>query len=164
MEKDSSQLSRGWFCVMWTDDHLRLLIDERKNRNAEYHNIPGNSRTDFWDNVANKINQEFNTKYTGVQCKGKFQNLVRDYTVSLRKARDFWIIYILSFRVQSAKVVEITYRLCVLYLVTFITRWFVNIWLEIGPGVDPELEYDILRNFVFAFGRDQVGFRFSIET
>ncbi|CAG8500861.1 8871_t:CDS:2 [Gigaspora rosea] len=41
---------------MWTNDQLSLLIAERRNRNADYHNIPGSSR-------------------------GKFQNLVRDHTL-----------------------------------------------------------------------------------
>ncbi|CAG8699608.1 4189_t:CDS:2 [Gigaspora margarita] len=34
----------------------------------------------FWKNIANIINERFSTNYTGYQCKGKFQNLVRDYT------------------------------------------------------------------------------------
>ncbi|RIB00171.1 hypothetical protein C2G38_2235324 [Gigaspora rosea] len=29
---------------MWTDDQLSLLIAKRRNRNADYHNIPGSSR------------------------------------------------------------------------------------------------------------------------
>ncbi|RIB26898.1 hypothetical protein C2G38_2162048 [Gigaspora rosea] len=29
---------------MWTNDQLSLLIAERRNRNADYHNIPGSSR------------------------------------------------------------------------------------------------------------------------
>ncbi|CAG8802588.1 10866_t:CDS:2 [Gigaspora margarita] len=66
---------------MWTDDQLSLLIAERRNRNADYHNIPGSSRVSFWNDIANIINERFSTNYTGYQCKGKFQNLVRDHTV-----------------------------------------------------------------------------------
>ncbi|CAG8626563.1 13932_t:CDS:2, partial [Ambispora leptoticha] len=65
--------------IMWTNEHLRLLIDERKTRNVEYYDIMGISREDFWNSVANKINRQFNTTYTGYQCKGKFQSLVKDY-------------------------------------------------------------------------------------
>ncbi|CAG8544024.1 10087_t:CDS:2 [Diversispora eburnea] len=35
---------------MWTEDHLRLLISEQKNRNSEYHSIIGN-RMNFWDSI-----------------------------------------------------------------------------------------------------------------
>ncbi|CAG8829753.1 17513_t:CDS:2, partial [Gigaspora margarita] len=58
------------------DDQLRLLIAKRRNRNAEYHDIPGSSRVDFWNNIADIINRRFSTNYTGYQCKGKFQNLL----------------------------------------------------------------------------------------
>ncbi|CAG8824565.1 35879_t:CDS:1, partial [Gigaspora margarita] len=54
---------------MWTNDQLRLLITERRNRNADYHNIPGSSRVSFWNNIANIINESFSTNYTGYQCK-----------------------------------------------------------------------------------------------
>ncbi|CAG8455061.1 8471_t:CDS:2 [Cetraspora pellucida] len=66
---------------MWTNDQLHLLIAERRNRNAKYHNIPGSSRVSFWNNIANIINERFSTNYTGYQCKSKFQNLVRDHTL-----------------------------------------------------------------------------------
>ena len=69
---------------MWTDDQLPLLIDERKTKNTEYHNIPGSSRVDFWNSIANTINQRFGTTYTGQQCNNRFQNLVRDYNVSAK--------------------------------------------------------------------------------
>ncbi len=68
---------------MWTNDQLRLLINERKSRNIEYHNIVGSSRVDFWNEIANKINEEFRTNYTGHQCKDKFRNLVNSHNVSI---------------------------------------------------------------------------------
>ncbi|RHZ47160.1 hypothetical protein Glove_590g28 [Diversispora epigaea] len=64
-----------------TDDQLRLLTDERKSKNTEYHDIPGSSRVDFWNNISNTINERFRTSYTGYQCKNRFQNLVRDYNL-----------------------------------------------------------------------------------
>lgn len=78
-----SRLRRVRNLVMWTDDQLSLLITERRNKNADYHNIPGSSRVRFWNDIANIINERFSTNYTGYQCKGKFQNLVRDHTVSI---------------------------------------------------------------------------------
>ncbi|CAH1769805.1 7827_t:CDS:2 [Entrophospora sp. SA101] len=64
---------------MWTNDQLRLLINERKSNNTEYHNIVGSSRVDFWNDVANKINEQFHTNYTGHQYKDKFRNLVNNH-------------------------------------------------------------------------------------
>ncbi|CAJ0749947.1 8759_t:CDS:2 [Entrophospora sp. SA101] len=64
---------------MWTNDQLRLLINECKSRNIEYHNIVGSSRVDFWNEITNKINEEFCTNYTGHQCKDKFRNLVNSH-------------------------------------------------------------------------------------
>ncbi|KAF0529169.1 gag-pol fusion protein [Gigaspora margarita] len=48
-------------------------------RNVEYHDITGISREGFWSSVANKINGQFNTTYTGYQCKEKFHSLIKDY-------------------------------------------------------------------------------------
>ncbi|RIB20441.1 hypothetical protein C2G38_2244572 [Gigaspora rosea] len=64
--------------VEWTDSQIRILIDERRNRNDEYHNF-GRNRIRFWDSIATRINQEHNTSFNGYQCKEKFINLVWDY-------------------------------------------------------------------------------------
>ncbi|CAG8540622.1 3484_t:CDS:2 [Ambispora leptoticha] len=64
--------------VEWTDAQIRILIDERRNRNEEYHNL-GRNQTEFWASVATKINRDHNTSFNGYQCKEKFMNLVRDY-------------------------------------------------------------------------------------
>ena len=68
--------------VEWTDTQIRILIDERRNRNEEYHNF-GRNRIGFWDSITTIINQEHNTSFNGHQCKEKFMNLVRDYNVSM---------------------------------------------------------------------------------
>nr|CAG8558089.1 64_t:CDS:2 [Entrophospora candida] len=68
-----------WLNRARTNDQLRLLINERKSNNTEYHNIVGSSRVDFWNDVANKINEQFHTNYTGHQCKDKFRNLVNSH-------------------------------------------------------------------------------------
>jgi hypothetical protein len=67
---------------MWTDSQLRMLIRERKERNAEYHDLIGDGKMQFWREVSAKINLEFGTSYSSKQCREKFQNLVRCYTVS----------------------------------------------------------------------------------
>ncbi|GES80515.1 hypothetical protein GLOIN_2v1736269 [Rhizophagus clarus] len=62
----------------WTDPLIRTLIDERRTRNDEFHDL-GRNRERFWGTIASKINQENGTSFSGHQCKEKFSNLVRDY-------------------------------------------------------------------------------------
>ncbi|GET55743.1 hypothetical protein GLOIN_2v1874283 [Rhizophagus irregularis DAOM 181602=DAOM 197198] len=64
---------------MWTDRQLRVLINERKNENDNFHELSGNMKHNFWKGLASKINLEFGTTYTGRQCKEKFNGLVRAY-------------------------------------------------------------------------------------
>ncbi|CAJ0754102.1 333_t:CDS:2 [Entrophospora sp. SA101] len=66
--------------IDWTDAQTRILINERKNRNVEYHNL-GRDRLPFWESIAIKINEEHNTHFDGYQCKKKFTNLIRDYNL-----------------------------------------------------------------------------------
>uniref|UniRef100_U9UB08 Myb/SANT-like DNA-binding domain-containing protein n=1 Tax=Rhizophagus irregularis (strain DAOM 181602 / DAOM 197198 / MUCL 43194) TaxID=747089 RepID=U9UB08_RHIID len=62
----------------WTDPQIRTLIDERRTRNDEFHNLGRNQKI-FWNSIADKINQENGTSFNGHQCKEKFSNLVWDY-------------------------------------------------------------------------------------
>lgn len=66
---------------MWSDPEVRLLINQRRDRNVEFWSMAGNSKVPFWMSVAGKINSEFRSSYTAEQCKEKFQNLVRDNKV-----------------------------------------------------------------------------------
>ncbi|CAG8804743.1 25733_t:CDS:2, partial [Gigaspora rosea] len=66
--------------VEWTDSQIRILIDEHRNRNNEYHDF-GRNRIRFWDSIVTRINQKHNTSFNGYQCKEKFINLVRDYNL-----------------------------------------------------------------------------------
>ncbi|CAG8452858.1 10228_t:CDS:2 [Ambispora gerdemannii] len=50
--------------VEWTDAQIRILIDERRNRNEEYHNL-GRNRTEFWASIAIRINRDHNTSFNG---------------------------------------------------------------------------------------------------
>jgi len=60
-----------------------MLIDERKNGNDQYHRTSNRYKRNFWDEIANKINQANNTNYfTGEDCNKKFLVLTRAYYVS----------------------------------------------------------------------------------
>jgi len=47
----------------FSDAQLRILIDERKNRNAEYHATTNKKKYLFWNEIAEKINDQENTNY-----------------------------------------------------------------------------------------------------
>lgn len=68
--------------IEWSEDEIRALIDERKSRNADYHRMFGRSKVPFWDEVAEKVKEDTGTVFTGIQCKEKFKNLVRDCKVN----------------------------------------------------------------------------------
>ena len=67
----------------WNDLEERILINERRNRNAEYDGLRrGREKHAFWDDIARKINGRYRTTFTGQQCHNKFLNLTRAYYVS----------------------------------------------------------------------------------
>ena len=67
----------------WSDTQLRLLINERKQRNAEYHATPNKKKQYFWDNIANKLNEQENTNFfLGKMCQNKFSSLTKAFNVS----------------------------------------------------------------------------------
>ena len=66
----------------WTYQEIRLLIDQRKNRNLEYYRIVGRSRRDYWNSIARRINRVAGSNFNGNQCRRKFDNLVTTYYVS----------------------------------------------------------------------------------
>ena len=67
---------------MWTDEQLRVLIDNRKEYNEKYHELVGNRKRIFWKRVSTKINLKFGTSYSDAHRKEKFEGLKRDYKVS----------------------------------------------------------------------------------
>ena len=70
--------------IEWFDAQLRFLIDERKQRNSEYHAIPNKKKRDFWKDIANKLNERENTNYfTGEDCHKKFLSLTKAFYVSI---------------------------------------------------------------------------------
>ena len=66
----------------WNDPQERLLINERKSRNTEYHGLKRRQKSAFWDDIAQKINRQYGTDFSGKQCHNKFLNLTRAYYVS----------------------------------------------------------------------------------
>jgi hypothetical protein len=68
--------------VTWNEQEIRQLIDQRKHRNTEYHQIIGRSKKSFWDSVARRINRAVGSHFSGRNCRRKFQNLVSAYYVS----------------------------------------------------------------------------------
>ena len=67
----------------FSDAQLRVLIDERKNRNAEYHSTTNKKKYLFWNEIAEKLNVQENTNYfTGDECHKKFLSLTKAFYVS----------------------------------------------------------------------------------
>ena len=78
---------------MWTDDEVRMLINERKDGNEHYHSLGGgNCKRAWWTSTAGKINQRFRTSYTGQQASEKFHRIVKDCRVNIQ----YYIIFIIS--------------------------------------------------------------------
>ena len=76
--------------LLWTNLHLDVLINERRRLNFDFY-YSGRSHVTLWNIIIAKINTIFETSYTGVQCKTKFQNLVSQYHVNKK------YIYKISF-------------------------------------------------------------------
>jgi len=66
--------------AQWSDEQIRMLIDERKDGNEAYHRTPNRNKRNFWEDIAEKINQAYNTNYfNGEDCNKKFLILTRAY-------------------------------------------------------------------------------------
>ena len=68
--------------ILWRMPETDYLVEERRRRNEQFHNIEGTSRVDFWESVARRINRRYYTDYTYQQCEQRWRNLVNDYRVS----------------------------------------------------------------------------------
>lgn len=68
--------------IDWNDNEVQMLINERKRRNEEYWFMLGRSKLPFWEEVAKKIEEEFGTNVTSLQCQNKFNGIVKDCKVS----------------------------------------------------------------------------------
>ncbi|CAB4374877.1 unnamed protein product [Rhizophagus irregularis] len=73
----------------FSDAQLRTLIDERKHRNAEYHAITNKKKYLFWDEIAEKLNDQENTNYfTGEACHKKFLGLTKAFYTAEKYKKD----------------------------------------------------------------------------
>ena len=74
----------------WNDMEERLLINERRTRNVEYHVLKnGRPKRAFWDRMAQRINNQYGTTFTGDQYHNKFLNLTRSYYVSNLRMKSY---------------------------------------------------------------------------
>src|SRR6185437_11996149 len=89
---------------MWVNYHIEVLIRERRENNAQYHDLVGTKKRNFWKGVASKINLEFGTNYSGRQCSEKFQNLVRCYRVMTMMMTMTMRMEIMRVRVEIMRV------------------------------------------------------------
>jgi hypothetical protein len=67
--------------TIWTDEQLRVLIDNHKENNVIFYELAGNRKRIFWKKVSIKINLQFGTSYTDTHYKKKFESLKRDCKV-----------------------------------------------------------------------------------
>src|SRR6266511_2936467 len=69
--------------VNWLEHEINYLINQRRFRNVEYHQIIGrDGKREFWNSVPRRTRRELGSDFTGRQCNSKFQNLVLTYYVS----------------------------------------------------------------------------------
>jgi hypothetical protein len=52
------------------------------SRNDEYWELTSTNQRQFWESIANEINESFGTEFTMYQVKQKWKNLLRDHVVS----------------------------------------------------------------------------------
>ena len=77
----------------WNDMEERLLINERRTRNVKYHTLKnGRPKRAFWDCMAQRINNQYGTTFTGDQCHNKFLNLTRSYYVSNLRMKSYMTV------------------------------------------------------------------------
>ncbi|RGB22761.1 hypothetical protein C1646_677613 [Rhizophagus diaphanus] len=64
----------------WNAKQTHILIDEHKMGNEEYYQTPKRCKKIFWEEIAEKLNENYNTNYfTGEACNKKFLSLTRAY-------------------------------------------------------------------------------------
>jgi hypothetical protein len=66
--------------TLWTEEECFYLLDQRMSRNDEFWRLTRKRR--FWKSIANKINECFGTRFSGVQVDQKWRNLNQAYLVS----------------------------------------------------------------------------------
>src|SRR6266498_2980084 len=98
-------------CHCWTDNEMRILIQERARRNHEYwYNYPGRNRSQFWNSIVSTVNSTCNSSYISTQCSNKFQSLKNEYYVSKRK-----YIHILYYSINNILIILTYFKTCVAF-------------------------------------------------
>ena len=68
--------------IEWSKEEMQLLINLRKERNEDYWRRFGRSKLPFWNEIAEKIEEDLGTKFTGLQVREKFKGMVKECNVS----------------------------------------------------------------------------------
>ena len=68
--------------IEWSKEEMQLLINLRKERNEDYWRRFGRSKLSFWNEIAEKIEKDLGTKFTGLQVREKFKGMVKECNVS----------------------------------------------------------------------------------
>ena len=97
------------FIANWTDEEIESLIEKREKGNNDYYYKYGRNKSGFWNKIANEINQEKKSFFTGEQCRVKFSNLVKDYNVSIINI----IIYIL-YKIYIKYIIKYILIICII--------------------------------------------------
>jgi len=82
---------------MWTDDQVRMLIDERKANNEYYPNLSDGGKSTFWEELVCKINIKYKTKFSGQQAREKFQGIIRSCKVN----KNIYLIFTIFFSLKT---------------------------------------------------------------
>jgi hypothetical protein len=70
--------------VLWTDEQTEYLIDQRMSRNEKFWKLSNTNHMEFWKSIVTKINECFGMKFTAIQIKTKWKNLVKEYMVNIK--------------------------------------------------------------------------------
>lgn len=68
--------------IEWSKEEMHLLVDLRRDRNNDYWERFGRSKLPFWNEIAQEIQEDFGTNFTGLQAMEKFKGMVKDCKVS----------------------------------------------------------------------------------
>ena len=68
--------------LVWGEPETDLLVEERRQRNEEYHFRYREDKKGFWESVSQRIRRRYHTRYSARQCESKFRNLLKEYRVN----------------------------------------------------------------------------------
>ena len=68
--------------IEWSEEEMQLLINLRRKRNNNYWRRFGRLKIPFWNEIAEQIEIDLGTKFTGIQAREKFKGMIKDCKVS----------------------------------------------------------------------------------